>query len=434
MQTPAPQSLARRLARRLLPSLALAAGLSLACGTGAQTVEVGSSDDALNDNLGEVLPSPTWGAATSCKAIPAPIAQLKDPVVVVSLDGLTLHLWDRQGTFDKVYAVGPGKVQGGLSLTPVGHFSTGPADPKGAIDNGAVQGSSPWAWWYQCKVWWQDKESPGQPWSPVYAGLPLIRLKGAPTLGYAIHGPVDDFGAAKGGSLRRGLVSHGCLRMRAEEILELFALLRGHGNVPITIQRAVERDAEGRAVDLRQRWIGSECAADSDCNFPGGSCRANPYGHSFCTAACAGSCDDLAGEIVTACVPDGAGKGLCLRQANDLNNGCRAYESFEPAKGIQRFGSSRPVDACVPGSAGFVGDPCLASADCAVGRTCERKGPGPGLCTQTCDAAHSCPAQSGLASTCVAGRCLRSCEVQDACGSSTATTCTKVGKVAACAP
>ena len=39
------------------------------------------------------------------------------PVIVVSIDGLTLHLWDRQGTFDKVYPIGPGAVENGKSLT-----------------------------------------------------------------------------------------------------------------------------------------------------------------------------------------------------------------------------------------------------------------------------------------------------------------------------
>ena len=43
-------------------------------------------------------------------------------------------------------------------------------------------------------------------------------------------------------------------------------------------------------MDLVQRWVGSECAQDSDCNFDRGQCRPNPYGHSFCTMACSGSC------------------------------------------------------------------------------------------------------------------------------------------------
>ena len=243
---------------------------------------------------------------------------------------------------------------------------------------------------------------------------------------------VDSFNAPNGGALRRAYVSHGCIRMRAEDILEVYVLLHGHGKVPVTIQRAVERDDQGRAVDLQQKWIGSECSADADCNFQGGACRQNPYGRGFCTAACNGSCADRAGEIATACVPDGSGKGMCVRQASLLDNLCRPYESFVYKASGPRYGSARAVDACVPGSSGFVGDPCLSSADCAAGRTCERHGQGPGLCTQPCGA--GCPTEHGLASACVSGRCLRQCDVQEACGAAVATTCTKPGGVLACLP
>src|SRR5262249_34774900 len=198
-------------------------------------------------------------------------------------------------------------------------------------------------------------------------------------------------------------------------------LLHGHGSVPVTIQRAVERDDSERAVDLAQRWVGSECSANADCNFPGGACHQNPWGRGFCTMACNGSCPDRTGEIATACVSDGAGGGMCVRQASALNNFCRPYESFEYKPSPPRFCSISPVDACGPGSAGFVGDPCLSNSDCASGRTCERDGSGPGLCTQSCTS--SCPTQNGLASTCVAGRCLRKCDVQDACGAAVAETC-----------
>ncbi|HUJ27964.1 MAG TPA: L,D-transpeptidase [Myxococcales bacterium] len=390
-----------------------------------------TTDEADLDGVGSVEGSGQWGAATTCKALPTGLPKLNKPAIVVSLDGLTLHLWDQAGTFDKVYPIGPGAIQNGVSLTPVGHFTTGPADTTaGASDNPNVIGGSPWAWWYRCKMWWTDPDT--KQITPVYGGLPLIRLDGPPTLGYAIHGPIDNFGAPNGGSLRRAYVSHGCVRMRAEDIAEVFVLLHGHGSVPVTIQRAVERDAEGRAVDLPQRWVGSECSADADCNFPGGSCRPNAYGRNFCTMACSGTCPDRAGEIATACVPDGAGHGMCVRQASALDNFCRPYESFEYKASTTRFGSSKPVDACVPGSAGFVGDPCLSSTDCTAGRTCERHGSGPGLCTQPCTS--SCPTQNGIASACVLSRCLRACDVQDACGGAVAATCERGGTSLACVP
>ena len=144
-------------------------------------------------------------------------------------------------------------MENGKSLTPVGHFTSGPADPNGAVDNGSVPGGSPWAWWYRCKMWWKDKEDPNGKWEPVYGGLPLIRLKNAPTLGYAIHGPIDEYSLPNGGSLRRALVSHGCIRMSAEGILEVFSLLRGKAFVPVTIQRAPERDENAKAIDLADR-------------------------------------------------------------------------------------------------------------------------------------------------------------------------------------
>ena len=131
-----------------------------------------------------------WGAATTCKTLPTGLPQLKNPAIVVSLDGLTLHLWDQAGTFDKVYPIGPGAIENGVSLTPIGHFTTGPADTSaGASDNPNVVGGSPWSWWYRCKIWWTDPET--KKINPVYGGLPLIRLNGPPTLGYALHGPVE---------------------------------------------------------------------------------------------------------------------------------------------------------------------------------------------------------------------------------------------------
>ncbi len=415
----------------LRPALAAALVLStFACGQGApETANSGGSEDGLT-GVGSVAGSGNWGAATTCKALPTGLPALKSPMLVISLDGLTLHLWDRQGTFDKVYPIGPGAIENGVSLTPVGHYTTGPADATaGAQDDGTKVGSSPWSWWYRCKIWWTDPVT--KQITPVYGGLPLIRLT-VPGLAYAIHGPVDSFGAANGGALRRAYVSHGCIRTRAEDIVELYVLLHGHGHVPVTIQRAVERDPAGKSVDLSPRFIGSECDSAADCGFAGALCQANAYGHSFCTVACTGSCADRTGEIATACIPDGKGAGMCVRQASLLNNFCRSDESFRYAPQTTRFGRPSQVDVCAPGSSGFVGDPCLSSSDCAAGRTCERKGRGPGLCTQGCTS--SCPTEHGLGATCVAGRCLRSCDVQDACGTSTATTCQRAGAASACVP
>ena len=421
------------MSKPLVRAAAVLIALSAACGSAHDEALGTGADEADLDTVGSIAGSTNWGLATTCKTLPTGLPKLVSPAVVVSLDGLTLHLWDRQGTFDKVYPIGPGAIENGKTLTPVGHFTTGPADSTaGAVDDGTKVGSSPWSWWYRCKMWWTDPDTKAV--SPVYGGLPLIRLAGAPTLGYAIHGPIDSFGNAAGGTLRRGYVSHGCVRMRAEDISEVYVLLHGLSKVPITIQRAVERDDQGRAVDVPSRWIGSECSTAADCGYAGATCQANAYGASFCSMACTGSCPDRAGELATACVPDGRGAGMCVRQASTLDNFCRNLDSFEYAPQTARFGKPTKVDACVPGSSGFVGDPCLTASDCAGGRTCEKHTTGPGFCTQACDAGHACPTANGIGSVCSGGRCLRACDAQDACGVATGTTCKKVGTVTACNP
>src|SRR5438045_2177642 len=159
--------------------------LAVAC---AGQPEESVSDEADLNTVGDVAGNGQWGAATTCKTLPTGLPQLVKPALVVSLDGLTVHLWDQAGTFDKVYPIGPGAIENGKSLTPVGHFSTGPADPTaGATDNPNVVGGSPWSWCDRCKISWTAPDT--KQIQPVYGGLPLIRLSGAPTLGYALHGP-----------------------------------------------------------------------------------------------------------------------------------------------------------------------------------------------------------------------------------------------------
>jgi len=106
-------------------------------------------------------------------------------------------------------------------------------------------------------------------------------------------------------------------------------------------------------------------------------------------------------------------------------------DAVETAVSEERRVAVRSGGHCLEG---FVGDPCLSSADCAAGRSCERHGQGPGLCTQACDGAHACPTQNGIRTACVAGRCLKACDVQDACGAAVAATCAKAGTVLACLP
>ncbi|CAN5327060.1 hypothetical protein BH11MYX1_BH11MYX1_33640 [soil metagenome] len=111
----------------------------------------------------------------------------------------------------------------GKSITPLGHFTTGSmmADP---------------GWWYV----------PRRTVPAYFAGLPFLRLTarnndGANT--YALHGPIT-------ATLIRGFVSHGCVRMAAKDIVRVFWSVKTHYSTPVTIQREVEHDRDGRKVDV----------------------------------------------------------------------------------------------------------------------------------------------------------------------------------------
>jgi len=264
-----------------------------------------------------------------------------------------------------------------------------------------------------CKTWWTDPDTGAR--SPVFAGLPFMPFYG----GYALHGPIDNYRAPNGGSLRRGFVSHGCVRMEAADVLELYARIRGVPSVPVHVQREPERDAAGRRVDVSGRWIGSECQVDSDCNYAGGTCKRNPYSaRGFCTARCSRYCTDRAGYPAAFCVadPDQAGQGMCVPQKTSQSPDCRYLDHFV-MRVRPRFGQpSVSATVCVPGSPGWVGDHCLSQGDCKAGTSCFGAANGtPGICTMNCSVA--CPDRPGWATTfCSAdparwtgGKCLRTC-------------------------
>ncbi|MEZ4365407.1 MAG: L,D-transpeptidase [Kofleriaceae bacterium] len=155
--------------------------------------------------------------------VPTDLPTLVAPEIIVSLGGLSVHLFDRVTGFSEVYPAGPGALgASGVSITPVGHFATGPSTSD--------------AWWYTAYRW-----------APAYfAGLPFLRLTARNSAGqntYGLHGPITD-------ELIRGYVSHGCVRMAAADIVRLFWLVRDHASTPVTIQREVELDALGVVVDV----------------------------------------------------------------------------------------------------------------------------------------------------------------------------------------
>ncbi|MBK7398939.1 MAG: L,D-transpeptidase [Myxococcales bacterium] len=289
--------------------------------------------EELNVGSVEAAETASWGSATNCKPIPA-LETLKSPEIVVSLDGLTLHLRDRAGTYDRVFPVGVGAIDGGKSKTPVGKFYTGATTAEVRTAAGATLPVPDLV----------DRSGHAQGLAGL-RGLPFIRLAGPPTAGYALHGPIDGFTAPTGGSLRRGYVSHGCVRMASADILEVYARIRGKSKVPVRIQQEVERDTASAAVDVGARWIGSECKVDTDCNHTGGKCSLGATGVGTCTLPCTRTCPDRAGEVPTFC----ASTGRCVPQASTTwNDACDRYAGRLKSKTTTRPDKSATAPVCAP--------------------------------------------------------------------------------------
>lgn len=419
-------------ARWILAAAATAALLT-ACADEATTEDTQSqfSEELPIGGIDDLKSDGGWGPALNCKTVPT-LDPLPNPSIVISLDGLTAHLTDATTGFDKVYPIGPGLIDKGVSLTPTSEKAPGGVfyarlDQPSLVDN--PNGTMPWAYSYSCRRWWKDPDSGKN--IPVFAGMPFIRLEGAPTLGYALHGPIDSYTLPNGGKLRRGYVSHGCVRMESTDILELYALCLGR-KVPVKVQQAVERIDGGLALDLPQRWLLSECAADTDCNFAGGICKQNPYtGRGYCTAGCDKYCSfDKFGYPVSFCVtdPEDDTLGICTLKADSLNNACARYPGLMKQTGEPRFGQPSVVaDVCLPGADGWIGDPCFTDMDCALSKgICELAGVSEGKsgrCVIPCT--KSCPDKPGYPVTfCVTGpagtgQCVSKCGAAGACGAGT---------------
>jgi hypothetical protein len=155
--------------------------------------------------------------------IPTDLPMLVAPEVIVSIDGLTVHLFDRATGFQAVYPAGVGvKNSAGVSITPPGHYTTG------------ADSNDPW--WY----------APRRTVPDYFMGLPFLRTTARNSDGantYALHGPITT-------TLIRGYVSHGCIRMQRDDIIRLFWMVKSHPTTPVTFQREVELDAAGHKVDV----------------------------------------------------------------------------------------------------------------------------------------------------------------------------------------
>jgi hypothetical protein len=381
--------------------LAVAALLLAACA--AQDLASDSDGDlGLGDPAADESKDDGYGSALTCKTGPDYPA-LAAPRITISLDGLTLHLVDDAGDYDKAFPIGAGKIASSGSGRLESH-SYYPVIANHTHDFEIIPSRDITA----CRVWWTDPATGGQ--SPVFAGLPFMRWDGP----YAIHGPIDNYKAPNGGNLRRGFVSHGCIRMEAADVLEVYARIRHAARIPVHVQREVDRYADGRRVDVADKWIGAECTSDAECNYEGGMCVPNAVGgRGYCSKTCTTSCPDKANYPTTFCADLGdADGGRCVPRVGSQNYDCRPYDSLV-AQTVTRPGGGITANACIPGSRGFIGDRCTDTDGCDAGLNCAEIVPGaPRVCTKACTT--TCPDQPGSTATFCAigvdgGTCVRGC-------------------------
>jgi lipoprotein-anchoring transpeptidase ErfK/SrfK len=209
-----------------LLSLATLAAVAVGCtdnpGVG-EDPEYGSGEGVDYDEENPNAPLDDGKSDLPRYQIPTDLPELVAPEIIVSLDGLTVHIFDRATGFSEVYPAGVGmKNSRGVSITPTGHFQSG-------TDTNDT-------WWYVARRTVPD----------YFGGFPFLRTTAKNSDGantYALHGPIT-------ATLQRGYVSHGCVRMRGNDIVRVFWIVKKHASTPITIQKEVERDARGNKVDV----------------------------------------------------------------------------------------------------------------------------------------------------------------------------------------
>lgn len=280
--------------------------------------------------------------------IPTEVPELVAPEVIVSLDAFTIHLFDRATGFSRVYPTGIGAIgSSGKSITPVGRFKTG----SNTRDS----------WWYMDYRWSPD----------YYMGLPFLRITIPNSRGsysYGFHGPVTS-------ELQVGYVSNGCMRMRPNDIIELYWIMKQHPGASIVIQREPEIDRAGNTVAVgrtpalyaigetisygasvggsaRPRgFIGDACERDQDCGGYSGASGVFCHDAGFCTQLCAGYCPDVAGKAPTFCTWHD-GESICVSKAGERNMECALVDGTMPAEVDRYVGSSSASAArarvCLP--------------------------------------------------------------------------------------
>lgn len=213
--------------RRIAPKLALAAlcAMFAACGddTTGQAGGGQLADQISPEKVAALGLDDPGKADTFTYDVPVDLPELEDPRIVVSLEGLTVELIDEATGFYKVYPAGVGqRGSNGRSWTPTGTFKLH-EDP-----------SNNW-WFYRRR---SDPE--------YFAGLPFLRFDAQNSRGwntYGFHGPITE-------TLIRGFVSHGCIRMRGEDIVELFYMVLDHPATEVEIVNDIRTDEAGEVVDI----------------------------------------------------------------------------------------------------------------------------------------------------------------------------------------
>src|SRR5690349_5616469 len=137
-----------------------------ACGQPIPGDDSDPNDLPLGDRLAEDQKADgNWGAALTCKPAPT-LPSLVSPRIVISLNGLTLHLMDPATGYDKVFPVGVGAVETEETSGNFGESKSYEPLLGGRQDYQITPSSI-----QPCKTWWTDPDTGEK--SPVFAGLPF---------------------------------------------------------------------------------------------------------------------------------------------------------------------------------------------------------------------------------------------------------------------
>ncbi|MGK0359516.1 MAG: hypothetical protein ACI9U2_001818, partial [Bradymonadia bacterium] len=271
---------------------------------------------------------------------------------------------------------------------------------------------------------------------PAYFdGLPFMRITAQNSRGYqtyGFHGPITD-------TLRRGYVSHGCMRMQAEDIVELFTIMRQHPGAPVSIRAEKAFTPEGDLIDVTPAdldpvaaWRETACAESAS-----GQGEVLPEGAHSDQILCDGSAEYTVeverGDRVQVLIEGSAPITAQLTAGEAIEEGESSFEDGRHTLTLSmRVADAGTASVTIEGAPstfdltvttvalgepvpadGWVGDGCRAAIECGD-FDCLSDLPG-GLCTEACE--RFCPDRDGAAGTfCVdlgfddGGRCVATCD------------------------